>query len=150
MHSRVEDESGDVLLRHPGQLVREDTLESEHPEEVLAGGRVSEGVMEDLEGDDSFPLLLLWAVVTGYLVVEESRLGEGGNVRCACSSIMTPVSLRPAHYILNAHGRILCSIRYMYVQERANEKMAGGAVGAAGVQDIGSMPYYIRMYHHSN
>ncbi len=38
-----------------------------------------EGVGEDLEGDDTLSLFLLWDVVSGHLVVEESRLGEGGR-----------------------------------------------------------------------
>ena len=52
----------------------EHSLQAQHPDPVLGGGRGLQGVVQDLELNDALPLLLFGGVVSGDLVVEESSL----------------------------------------------------------------------------
>ena len=70
----VKHQPGDVLLRHPGQLVGEDVLEGNQPQHGLLGHFVRQAVGNAVESDHSFPLLDLGRLVPRSMF-REHRLG---------------------------------------------------------------------------
>lgn len=75
--SRVEDEPGDILLGHTGQLVREHVLQPHQPHEHLLVGLLAQGVAHHVELDHTPPLLKPGRLVPGRVCRQKVGLGAG-------------------------------------------------------------------------
>ena len=60
----VKHQPGDVFLGHPGQLMREDVLESNQPQHRLLGDFLRQRIGHAVELDHAFLLLQLGSLVT--------------------------------------------------------------------------------------
>lgn len=63
-YSRVKDQACDVLLRHAGQLVREDVLKADEPHQDPLIGLLVQGVTDDVEFNHAPALLQTGGFVT--------------------------------------------------------------------------------------
>ena len=78
--SRVKDEPSDVLFGHAGQLVREDVLQPDQPDEGLSRGASGDGVRDDVKLNHPPPLLCTGRLVTSNVRVEQVDLGQKRGV----------------------------------------------------------------------
>lgn len=83
-YSRVEDQAGDVLLGHAGQLVREDVLKADEPHQDPLVGLLVEGVADDVELYHAPALLQTGGFVSCR--VSRQQVGLLGNTRPSCYS----------------------------------------------------------------
>ena len=67
MHLRIEHEPADVLFGHARQLVTEDVLQTDEPDELLVGRLTTQAVVHHHELDDAFLLFASRAFVTRRL-----------------------------------------------------------------------------------